>query len=247
MLTISFSLTVSVITPAKENAKSIDEETDELKPELRVHIMYEENFAKPDNPGGGNGGGKKDKGGPDCYDFISRGAKWKSTNMNIVVDDDTPAGISQQDFIDQIQAGAEEWDDATSYELLGTVTGITDGTLDRTIRDGRNEMVFGDYDAGVIAVCYTWGYYNGPPSQRYLVEFDILFNTDYPWSLNGAPNAMDLLNIGTHELGHGWGLADVYEDECSDVTMYGIGAYGETKKQTLEQQDITGLQEMYGE
>ena len=59
------------------------------------------------------------------------------------------------------------------------------------------------------------------------------------------PTKMDLQNIAIHELGHGIGLLDVYEDACADVTMYGYGTEGETKKRTLETPDITGYTEMY--
>ena len=57
---------------------------------------------------------------------------------------------------------------------------------------------------------------------------------------------MDLQNIATHELGHSAGLNDIYSSTCSEVTMYGYSSYGETKKRTLEQPDITGLQKIYG-
>lgn len=57
---------------------------------------------------------------------------------------------------------------------------------------------------------------------------------------------MDLQNIATHELGHGVGPGDIYSSSCSEVTMYGYSSYGENKKRALEQQDIIGLQKMYG-
>jgi hypothetical protein len=56
---------------------------------------------------------------------------------------------------------------------------------------------------------------------------------------------MDLQNIATHELGHGVGLNDIYDSQCSGVTMYGYSNYMEVNKRTLEKPDITGLQQIY--
>ncbi len=57
---------------------------------------------------------------------------------------------------------------------------------------------------------------------------------------------MDWQNIATHETGHGLGLADVYQNACNQVTMYGYSTEGETIKRDLATPDITGLQKLYG-
>lgn len=82
-----------------------------------------------------------------------------------------------------------------------------------------------------------------------------MFETNHTWGYAGPTNetelgdlnVMDLQNIATHELGHGVGLADLYETSCSEVTMYGYSTEGETKKRTLEEPDIIGIQKLYGE
>jgi cytochrome c biogenesis protein CcdA len=61
------------------------------------------------------------------------------------------------------------------------------------------------------------------------------------------PALMDLQNIATHELGHAFGMDDIYTDACSSVTMYGYSDNGDISKRTLEQPDITGLRLMYGQ
>jgi predicted Zn-dependent protease len=78
------------------------------------------------------------------------------------------------------------------------------------------------------------------------VDFEIVFNTQFAWGTDGTLSVMDLQNIATHELGHGFGLADLYEDQWSEQTMYGYGSYGEIKKRTLESGDIAGIQKLYG-
>ena len=107
-----------------------------------------------------------------------------------------------------------------------------------------NAITFGNYPtAGVIAVTTVW--YN--PATKSIVEFDLMFDTDWTWG-DATVNStvMDLRNIATHEIGHGAGLADVYDVVCSAVTMYGYSNYGETQKRTLETPDLTGLQTLYG-
>ena len=58
---------------------------------------------------------------------------------------------------------------------------------------------------------------------------------------------MDLQNIATHEFGHGLGLGDIYIDDCSEFTMYGYSYNGDTDNRSLEDPDITGLWELYGQ
>ena len=41
-------------------------------------------------------------------------------------------------------------------------------------------------------------------------------------------------------------LADLYFAEASEQTMFGYGAFGETKKRTLESGDIAGITFLYG-
>lgn len=205
-----------------------------------VYIHYEKDFAKP--PWAGGGKGKKE---PKCYGFLGRGVKWQELPVNYVVHLDVEATVPGAIF-----ASAEAWDDSTSRDLFSDSYVVDKtATWDGDAPDGRNEFVFGDYpDDRVIAVAVVWGYFSGPPSMREIIEFDVMFDIDYTWGdADLDPDVMDLQNIATHELGHGAGLADVYEDACSEVTMYGYSGYGETKKRTLETPDITGLRKLYGE
>jgi hypothetical protein len=233
-LVVSFTVAGALLMPVSVETKPSTEPVIEK----RVHIIYEESYAKPDKPPG-----KPDK--PDkeatCFEFLGRGVKWKVLPQDILVaTSDMQSGISD---------AADEWQTATSTDLFDSISVDATADLDTTTRDGRNEMSFGDYaQDGVIAVCYTWGIFGGPPGQRAIVEFDILFDTDFTWGdADIDPTVMDFVNIATHEMGHGLGLADMYESDCSEVTMYGYGTEGETKKRTLHAQDILGIQELYGE
>jgi hypothetical protein len=187
---------------------------------------------------------------PTCYKLLN--VKWKSLPINYVVNP-SGSGLSDTDIFNAIVASTTEWDSHTSTSLFGTASIDYSADWDSDSPDGINEYSFGNYsDPNVIAVTVVW---SGVPiggRGRQIIEFDVLFDTDYNWYNCTQTNCsvynrgMDLQNIATHETGHGAGLADVYDSACSAVTMYGYSTYGETQKRTLEQPDIAGLQKLYG-
>jgi hypothetical protein len=119
-----------------------------------------------------------------------------------------------------------------------------DNSVAYGVQDYTNAIVFGDYPAeGVIAVTSMW--WN--PATKSIVEFDMMFDTDYTWGdASTNPLLMDLQNIATHEFGHAVGMDDVYTSACIAVTMYGYSDNGDIEKRTLETPDITGLIKLYG-
>jgi len=181
-----------------------------------------------------------------CYAFL--GAKWQDVPVNYIIDPDNPDGLTEKFVTNAMFLGAEELDNHTSADLFGGYEVDYNSSWDRDAPDGRNELLFGDYQQdGVIAVTITWGYFRGKPSARRIVEFDILFDTDFDWGdATVNPTVMDLQNIATHELGHGVGLADLYDTVCAEETMYGYSNDGDIKKRDLNEGDITGIQELYG-
>lgn len=181
---------------------------------------------------------------PACYKFLTpTKVKWTVLPVNYRLNPDNPQGLAENFIRSAISTSAETWDGATSKELMNNSFTI-DHSVAYGVQDYKNALVFGNYSAPeVIAVTSVW--YN--PATKTIVEFDILFDTDWNWGdATVDPAKMDLQNIAVHELGHGVGLADVYENACSAVTMYGYSNYGETDKRTLEQPDITGLRTLYG-
>ena len=215
-----------------------------------VFIHYKKGYGKPE----GTPGKGPDKGGDDDY-YKLLGAKWKNKDLPVAYYiDPAGSGLDLDSVTSAIFASAEEWDSWTRSELFSDdYEVITDGSWDDTVEelDGRNELVFGNYpDPDVIAVCIVWGYFREASGKGQIVEFDIMFDTDFTWgdATDATLDAtvMDLQNIATHELGHGVGLADLDEDAAKEQTMYGYSGYGETKKRTLEDGDIAGIQKLYG-
>jgi len=253
VLLLSLIFLLSIIASISFIASAYAIKPDNVPPRLekRVFIHYRKGYGKPDwTPG--KGPSPKEEDHSRHYALLGKGVKWKTTAV-IYVDPDNPQGLEETFIINVIRISAEEWDDGAYSNWGGVEMNLFDGyiviydaTFDDDAPDGRNEILFGDYpQEGVIAVTVVWGYFSGPPSQREITEFDIMFDTDYAWGdATIDPTVMDLQNIATHELGHGAGLDDIYN--CELETMYGYSNYGETIKRDLYLGDIAGIQELYG-
>ncbi|MBC8465337.1 MAG: hypothetical protein H8D63_03140 [Parcubacteria group bacterium] len=92
----------------------------------------------------------------------------------------------------------------------------------------------------------------GVPGETYLSksgvviqDADTVLNTNYLWSTSGVYGHMDVQNVLTHELGHWFMLYDLYYGYQSEYTMYGVIVTGETKKRTLEDDDVDSAYTMY--
>ena len=233
----------SIPLVAAVNAKSVT---------CKVVYIYEESFAKPDGVGKPPKPPKPDPEPeePQLYELM--GPKWKTLPVNYVINPSNDDGLSFEVVTSVISSSAETWDAALTTINIFNNAYTTDESISVDLDDPKtntfNEIVFGDIpQSGAIAVCLVWSTTRGPPSQRGIVEFDIVFdNVDFTWGTDGSDSVMDLQNIATHELGHALGLADLYFDEASEQTMYGIGQVGETKKRTLDDGDIAGITVLYG-
>jgi len=222
-------------------------------------VHYKEGFGKPagcNNDGVCQGwessncadcagsGGKSDV--STCYGFLSKGAKWKEVEPYLV-DPTNIRGLEETFIRDNLAFDISKWENAALKDILGNeISGIVDG-VDLESPDNKNEIYFGDIgQSGAIGVTVVWGIFGGPPAGRKLVEWDQVYDqVDFDWSAAGEVGKMDFENIATHELGHSVGLNDLYEDKCSEQTMYGYANFGEIKKRTLELGDIIGINNLY--
>lgn len=210
-------------------------------------IHYKDKAAKP--------GGKPGGGATQCYGFLANGAKWKSVEPWIANSVNT-RGLDGASVLGILAGGVSKWEDAADgivgNNALADILGNGSSTLDALVADtvspdNQNEVYFANVSTqGAIAVTIVWGIFRGPTFQRELVEWDQVYDdVDYDWSLTGEAGKMDFDNIATHELGHSVGMADIYNSECGEVTMYGYANSGETKKSTLEPADVTGVNTLY--
>ncbi|MFH1675426.1 MAG: matrixin family metalloprotease [bacterium] len=189
-----------------------------------------------------------------CYAFLSAGAKWKIVE-DWLVNPSNGDGLASDFILANLTGDIGKWEDAAdgitddgySINILGNGS-LTSTPLiaDETAPDGKNEVYFGTLDTNTIAVTIVWGIFLGPASKKELVEWDMIFDDTYnTWSSSGELDKMDFENIATHELGHSCGMSDLYKTSCTEVTMYGYASDGETKKQTLEYDDILGISTLY--
>ena len=202
-------------------------------------IHYRRGFAKPPWAGGGGGGG----GGSTCFAFIANEAAWNTAEPWEVSNGSD--GVTESQLEARVAAAIGEWEAESGANIAG---GGSSGnrTVDLNSTDGFNVVQFGGISsAGAIAITNVWGFFRGPPSTREIVEWDmILDDQDFAWSLDGAPGTMDVLNIVTHEIGHAFGMGHP-ENSCTEETMYAFADFEETKKRTLNDGDIAGINELY--
>src|SRR3989344_5418162 len=199
--------------------------------------------------------GAATKGGPTCYGYMARDAKWKSVGSWVVNGANT-RGLVADFVLANLSSDISKWEDASDgvvgnslgADILGEGSLTTDALVaDTSAPDGLNEVYFADIeDSSAIAVTIVWGVFGGPPSGRKLVEWEQIYDDiTYDWSASDEAEKMDFENIATHELGHSTGLADIYDASCADVTMYGYATEGETSKRDLAPADVTGINKLY--
>ena len=134
-----------------------------------------------------------------------------------------------------IQGPASTWNNAGSpfrFKLKGhNVYKPNDGYS--TI--GRYTLT----DTDAIAVT------KGQPGST-VTEIDTIFNMKYGWGCCAESDLYDVRNVMTHEFGHWLVLGDLY-NIFTDInkTMYGLIGKGETKKRSLHQDDINGINYIY--
>lgn len=243
-----------ILPPAADNSQvislgsAVDPQTGKVVEGYAI-IHYKRNFTHRSNhkPGGSPGSS--------CYTYLSNGAKWKSVESWIVNPTNT-RGLASDFIAGNLAADIAKWEDAadgvigngSGSNILGDGSSTSNPLLaDTSSPDGQNEVYFADVSSpGAIAVTIVWGIFGGPPFARELVEWDQVYDDfDFDWSSNGEAGKMDFENIATHELGHSAGMGDLYDTVCSEETMFGYADFGETKKQTLNIGDITGINKLY--
>jgi len=215
-----------------------------------LFVFSEQEFAKPSGTPG-NGNGKGGNGGGDetssCYSYITKGAKWRAEEPWNVSTLNAPSGI---DVTGILVNAVNQWEnaDTPANQIMSSLDSsiIVDVTSIGNSLNNQNEVAFGDIDEeGVIAATWVWRTTSGPPHERYIAEWDQLYDvTSFSWSSTGDSNSMDFDNIATHEVGHAVGMGHP-ESTCTEETMYAYAANGEIIKRDLHAGDIAGVNGLY--
>lgn len=232
VLCIALSLVLlTAISASAKNTKIIDK---------GVFVDYGKGNAK-----GGGGAGATPTDQSTTYKY--RGVHWVNPNVSYRVNQ-ASSGLDPMAALAAVQAGFDTWENELNPFGLPDAS-IIDYTYDATaptnsgapVLDGENTISWGPTPSNAIAVTYYW-YYRG---SNELVEFDMVLGNALPWSTTGAATAYDVYNITTHEAGHTLVLLDLYNNRDSELTMYGYGALGETKKRDLGRGDMLGVERIY--
>lgn len=209
-----------------------------------LYVFSDKEFAKPNDAAkGGKGGGSTTS---TCYSYITNGAKWRA---------EEPWGVSTinapiSNVTNILQTAVSQWENADSpaNSIMGQLDNsmIVDANSIGVSMNDQNEVVFGDItDNGVIAATWVWRTTGGPPSQRYIAEWDQIYDVvSFNWSNNGDSNSMDFANIATHEIGHAVGMGHP-DSTCTLETMYAYASNGEIIKRDLHDGDIAGVNRLY--
>lgn len=215
--------------------------------------------AKGGIPGPPSGGGDDDDpppppppaddpaGDASCFSFIDpAGANWPAAEPYLFDGSASGFGVMLSDM----DAALDAWDAEVAASIFGA--GSTGNGLEVAL-DDSNEVFFarlvGPGANNTIAATWVW-YEPGAD----FVEWDMVFNTRFDWSLNlgvaagepGEAGAMDFLNIAAHEGGHAAGMGHTLATEaCEGETMFPTGSNGETLKRTLAAGDAAGINALY--
>ena len=169
---------------------------------------------------------------------------WSSDTVTYVINDQTSSALANieagSDPISAVRRSFQNWGDVETSRLAPTYGGTTSATS--AGYDGSNVVTFVDtgfaYN-GALAVAQYW--YSTSTGE--IVEADVVFNPSVNWStMSGASNVYDIEEVGTHEVGHFFGLA---HSGSMSATMYPYGKDGSQTERRLDSDDITGMSEIY--
>lgn len=146
------------------------------------------------------------------------------------------------------QTAFQVWENVTFSNLAYTYGGTTTRVPSTTDDFNDCGWIESNWPFESSAIAVNRIQFDGTPSSNQIYNFDLLFNgVNFTWSCSGEAGKMDVQNVATHEAGHSLNLRDLYGSVDSEKTMYGNGVTGETKKQTLETDDIAGTRYVYPE
>lgn len=170
-----------------------------------------------------------------------------------------PAGLSSAGTLNIIFASFSTWGNSVnncgladsssvSYYYAGTTTleaDVSTTAVACTARDNTSVIDFGNLENGTVGIHCGWR-----NSNDVYLESDIRLNTtDFPWTTTprstGCTNHRDVQSTLTHEIGHAFGLADIYSSPTRYQTMHGTGYKCTRYKRTLARGDVRGLNALY--
>ncbi|XP_072899698.1 collagenase 3-like [Hemitrygon akajei] len=156
--------------------------------------------------------------------------KWKHTNLTYRIQNYTPK-LTESYVVDAVRRALEAWSEITPL----TFTRISDGEADLMISFQRGRHGDGspfDGPGKFLAHAFAPGINLGG---------DTHFDADEDWSLD--PEGKNVFLVAAHEFGHSLGLS---HSKDIGALMYPIYAYLPENEFILPDDDVQGIQQLYG-
>jgi hypothetical protein len=161
--------------------------------------------------------------------------------VRYTVNPDGDHGLSEVAVDTLISAAICGWTDLVSGNLK-FVHGGTTFIVGVSYIDDVNVIYFEDNwteAPGLLAVTYLWSTTDGE-----IIGFDMALNSEHhSWSIDGSPQANDLLNTLSHEFGHALGVD--HSPVVELATMYPTSPPGEVTKRDLHDDDVDAIVHLY--
>ncbi|MCA9319312.1 MAG: matrixin family metalloprotease, partial [Planctomycetes bacterium] len=182
----------------------------------------------------------------DAVAFFPTGQVWATPTAPYFVNPsftDAAAGTAAQQ-IAAIQRAASEWKSAGQIPFQFIYAGTTAVNFVAP-GDGVNAIFYspGANGGGALATT-TWSFDNQNKMTGFDMQFfDFVSNINPVWAINPNFSQFDIEGVAVHEFGHAIGLA---HSGVANATMFPSVNPGSISARTLDADDISGVQSLYG-